>query len=534
MAYVPPHKRQKLRQSNPPNRFPSNKPRNTSKQTKLQQQLRRKNGDSVNYLINTQNSKNKCDQRFPSQFHKRHHNGDINALKNCKSASDIMQFLQNKPDIGSISVYVKAIEKLIKSWGDCESVYLTIDMMKKRGIGVPLSVHCVLMKGLCMNDQLSKALSILKQLEREKVELNHMIFNTIISGCQKKGNQTGNVQIAETTWNKMIALNISPDITSYMVMISVYADARDVEKCEELFNEVIQQQHEMSKLGGICNNMLKLYGSCCDKEKLIDIHDFMTKNNIPLTIIEYTTLMRAYVKLEECDKVFKMFETIHSEMDAGTIIGGLDAPCIGMVGAACLKCIKLCYQKDPHAVEIDEYLSVLKETIPQQYPDLIDAQYKQVILRGVLWAYLNHWNSPTIDETLDCISDSFGYWNKDRNGMLALDLHGLSHIVSKFIVRRVFCYERNNFAEGDELYIVVGKAKHRRKCDIFTGTIRETIADELSRWTPSIKTYGERNPGRIVLDRSDVKHFLDIHQNIHPSSKLCFPRLIFETVQNVL
>eukprot|EP01084_Bolivina_argentea_P067107 122299_1 len=526
MSYVPPHKRQ----SNPMGQKQMKKfvekgnkhnthnysPWNRDKQEKKQAYLQRRN---VN--IN-----------FRPTLHERKSNPlrkELNFISNAISAAkfpqDVIKILndeeyKNMQDAVN-TIHSQAINKLIKSLHSYDTVYDAMDIIHDRHIHWLQIMYQGLISTLCQDDKLDQALTVLQHIEKQNIPLNCHLFTSLIAGCKRKGD----VKTADELWNKMTTeYDITPDRTSYMSVIGVYANANDVAKCESKFKEIINQttSNELMNLGPICNSMLKVYGSSKNQNKTIEIHKFMLENEMPLTLIESTTIMRNYMMLGDYSRVFEIFHQLESKKMT------LDKVCIGVLGATYLKCIKSECIKSEQSVKLDEYLTLLKDTIPEQYPMLINNKYKRCILRGVLWKYLNKWEEPIVYDIFNNLTDTHvvGYWSKQWRGSPILDVHGMSHITAKFVLRHVFCNDKDNLirCKPEEIFIICGKGKHR--VNQHRHTIKETVINELKRWVPSIKTYDEINEGRIRLNPYDVMQFVKMHKHndINVSSN-CFPKL---------
>ncbi|KAH9160257.1 hypothetical protein LEN26_001951 [Aphanomyces euteiches] len=120
--------------------------------------------------------------------------------------------------------------------GDMDQAWTVFSSMKEAGIKPDVVAYTTLLKGLCGEGQLTKAMEIVAEMEASKVPLNVRTVNTLLRGCIL----VGDVATAETIFDKTLGRwKLTPDASTWEYMIALLCRNLQLKKALNLFGKGI-------------------------------------------------------------------------------------------------------------------------------------------------------------------------------------------------------------------------------------------------------------------------------------------------------
>lgn len=115
---------------------------------------------------------------------------------------------------------------------------------------------------------------------------------------------------AEAVFQEMIQLGMTPTMKSYMLLLAAYSRSSNVEKCEELVNQM--QKHGPQPDTFVLNSMLDLYGRLGQFDKMEQVLEAMenSRSSSKAHISTYNILINAYGKAGYFEKMEDIFLSI--------------------------------------------------------------------------------------------------------------------------------------------------------------------------------------------------------------------------------
>jgi pentatricopeptide repeat protein len=110
--------------------------------------------------------------------------------------------------------------------------------------------------------------------------------------------------ILEEVLNKMEEIGIKPDLISYNQVLTGYAKAKDIEKCEKIF-EIIKSKFTPDN--SVYNSLLLAYAKNRKTSEALAIFKEMKDEGLEPDIVCYTTLIHAFNLAKNYDKCWQLY-----------------------------------------------------------------------------------------------------------------------------------------------------------------------------------------------------------------------------------
>eukprot|EP01084_Bolivina_argentea_P282075 482756_1 len=237
-------------------------------------------------------------------------------IQNCDSIEEINDILSNLSSISKSNIsilcndYMKQCIRLQKHT-ECINI---LQAMYHHNIPRTLATYNIIFDGYVTYDNTHSAMKIYSEymLTNENMKSNIdlqpniITANTLLSGCKHRAN----IYLVKQIWNDIVMeYNIIPNIATYNILITIYGRAGLTDHCYALFTNMIIKD-ELEPNTGICGALLNAYAMKGDVKCCYQILKYMEMNKIPITIIEYCTLMKCYLRNNQFLNVLNIYQNI--------------------------------------------------------------------------------------------------------------------------------------------------------------------------------------------------------------------------------
>lgn len=164
-----------------------------------------------------------------------------------------------------------------------------------------------LIKGCCKAKKLNRAIDFYEEMKKLGIRPNRITFNSLIDTCVKCGKMID----AWKYYQEMVFLEITPDNFTYSILIngikSNHQNKEELNKALSLF-EVIQNKPDF-----VCDEIFynSLIDACVkfgEVNRGLALFEEMKKKKIEPSSVTYGILIKAFGKVNDLVKAFKIFE----------------------------------------------------------------------------------------------------------------------------------------------------------------------------------------------------------------------------------
>eukprot|EP01083_Nonionella_stella_P280145 952900_1 len=323
-----------------------------------------------------------------------------------------------------------------------------------------------------------KILLLLKGIELDKFALNELIG---IYGNNHQMDQ------ALLYFNKLCAMDTTPNIVAYGSMLNAYAQVGDIKSIKSLIKDMKKDEYlkeQLAKSSAIYTALMKGYLNCvpCKPKKALTVFDVMAKET-DCKVLDVHILLKA---------------TAYNTL----IMNGMD--------------------------EEHKYLDKLLNELPKEREALVSCVNKsnQVLaslqLKGCIMAQDYDFDAvvPMFEERFQ---QHIGYWRRvcDENTKrekLVLDFYHFGEIITRFILKYIFKYQKEQVLDaldengtlqmfcddglGNKYKINDSEMKFQE-----SSTLKQIIKDEILSWNTSIDVDNDVHNTDVLLLTLDSKTY---------------------------
>ncbi|CAH9144726.1 unnamed protein product [Cuscuta epithymum] len=209
-----------------------------------------------------------------------------------------------------ITVYsmTMVVDGLCKTGKLHEARKLLNDMMIRRGVKPNEYTYNTLLVGCMKNSsELGPINEILKEMEKEGVELNATSYTVLIQGYSK----LRKFEEVEKLFDKMQQGNIDQDIHLYTCMIDSYSRAGNIKTAFLLFDKLVERGvvPNTHTYGALINGLCK--SGKMEAVKIL-LHEMQSKG-VSLNQVIFNTLMDGYCKKGMINEAWKLLEIMEGK-----------------------------------------------------------------------------------------------------------------------------------------------------------------------------------------------------------------------------
>lgn len=135
----------------------------------------------------------------------------------------------------------------------------------------------------------------------------------------------GNVASAEQFFEEMMEKDVTPNLATYTVMITMYGKLGKTKKAELIYAHVLKNC-KIPKDSHFYNMMLDVYVDAGNLQQMHKILDTMRRNSVTPTITTWNSVLHGYSKLGQIELAESVFERIVSNNLSFTPIKSTEPP----------------------------------------------------------------------------------------------------------------------------------------------------------------------------------------------------------------
>lgn len=465
-----------------------------------------------------------------------------NEIKNqCNNTTEIFRILRSpsaKKNNYDHTVYVCAMKKcenISRNYRVSESI---MKLMYDNNIERNVIVYNEFFKILTKYGKLEIALKYFNYMIKiDKISPTIITATILIGACK----ESLDYKLATKIWDIVIKkYNLLPDSMCYTQLISVYCNSCKIKLALNLFNQMLNDNilPSITCYGSMINGYLKVN----QLENAIKILKLIHENDelkYEITHAQYTPFISYYLRHNKPLKALKIYDQciklmmnkkydLHNNKNKfdSTYLLKYDESLQYLRSVIYVQLIKEKYKdtNNIHDKEIKEWFHILFNVIPNERESMfglnrINHRLSHLQLQIMLLFYEDN----NIEKVIDFFendllkTESFGMWKyqKEPINNWVIDLHLMTFDVTKFILKYLFKYEKNNIFDLDteKLYILCGKGKHRilrhgNNGKDHENNIKSCVIDEFASWDPVIvaKTDSQDN-AFVTIDLRDIINF---------------------------
>ncbi|ETO02265.1 pentatricopeptide (PPR) repeat-containing protein, partial [Reticulomyxa filosa] len=135
---------------------------------------------------------------------------------------------------------------------------------------------------------------------------NIITFSTMIKGCTKRGDFK---QALHYLYLMIDKYNIKPDLITCNLLLSVCANAHDIQSAELIWNKTIHD-FDIDINVIVISSMLNVYAKCGETAKMMEILNYSQRPEkfIPIDEVACTTIMSGFLKANKVKEMFDFYD----------------------------------------------------------------------------------------------------------------------------------------------------------------------------------------------------------------------------------
>ena len=261
-------------------------------------------------LVRLQTFKHVTVFRLLSQNHRIHAQSykylSLNVFNECQTVDEIMNILWHPSNALDDSAYRNAIKRC-NDLRDYQSALRIFHLMEQNDTIQTVETFNALIECLCDCDRTELAFKYFENMTHPSMDT----FILILSSCNKRASST---KIAEKVWKKLIFdFEMEPNVQMCNLMISIYVRSGNISKAEIIWKHLKNHKNANSES---CAEMIYCYALNKDKEKLIEILDFMQSNELTMDRHHYVGIIKYFVSINNLQGALLIFDEMETNQIA--------------------------------------------------------------------------------------------------------------------------------------------------------------------------------------------------------------------------
>jgi pentatricopeptide repeat protein len=169
-------------------------------------------------------------------------------------------------------------------------------MLGHRSLTPDLITFSLLIKANCDADRLEQALMLLKTMVDKKLRPDEVIFNNLLAGCARHGNDA----LGDRLYQDMLSSGIRPSNATFSILIRFYSQCKRLEDAVEM----LKNEPAKHRVDPEPRLFLQLAQSCIRERqgrRAVEVYEMLAKHSVPTAAV-HSSLITTCIKLN-------MFET---------------------------------------------------------------------------------------------------------------------------------------------------------------------------------------------------------------------------------
>lgn len=197
-----------------------------------------------------------------------------------------------KPNLISYNAMLDACVKC-EEYTYMEKVFAEMveESKQKEGNVIPdLITYSTLLKGLCKTRNVKKALELYEEMKRKKVDLDEVLFNSLLDGISKI---EINVQIVDSLIKDMKTYKIKMSNYTYSILIKLFTKAKDADRALNCYEDMKSNNVKPGVIVFTC--LLQVCIKFKRIERAIQLYYDMKKNEVEPDHVAYNTIVNGCI-----------------------------------------------------------------------------------------------------------------------------------------------------------------------------------------------------------------------------------------------
>ncbi|ETN99588.1 hypothetical protein RFI_37883 [Reticulomyxa filosa] len=326
--------------------------------------------------------------------------------------------------------------------------------------------------------------------------------------------------------------NIKPDLITCNSLLSVCANARDIQSAELIWNKMIHDFNIDIDIISI-NSMLNVYAKCGEINKMMEILNYSKRSEKFISIDEITcaTIMSGFLKANKMQELFDFHDNQIPKLALNNNINLHDKLIVSPTSVGYLKMMETLDENDIEKLSFyhQKYLDIFQNEL---YPN-VKVRSTSILLRDIdrlirSYVLLNKksWMKAVKDvETILFYEPNYihslSYWQLDilnKNQML-LNFNYFSTTSTCFMLRYLMTFQRQELKrkfKNGPIKILCGKSQFSNRTRLSgwkedcESPKKKSIEDELNKWKIKIRLEQDKeSPAVWYLNEEDVQLFFE-------------------------
>ena len=435
----------------------------------------------------------------------------LNRLGKCRNKDDVVGLLRLKDKKEFNDIIIDRIFEKCYQINDTSLITRVLTMIRDKGLNISVESCNIVLDLLVKNDRIKVAYKLFYELSTNVNIANLQTFNILIKGCKSRGEYN----IATKLWNlmknkyKLIPINIT-----YMLYIQVCSQSGKFEKGQQLYEECLMNNSDAIKDLYLYCTMINMYAMSRNKDKIEEMVTNMNINNIKYDNAIYGSLVKAYSRTHEYRKINQLIRDIKQNNISLNMHFYMHLSEVFSKKMEYIVMNRDC-KADKYQNMLQKSYDILKKDIPNGCPLLLkDNKYIKLLMNALLWKNINDWNNIEVINWFSILlkQNIINIWYKESEfNQMVINLHNLSVIESKFILRYIFIYETDILQSLKEILILTGNGTHASIDQEYS--MKESTSLEFISWNPVINILPYNDNAFINLDTKNVDRFIKKHNN---------------------
>merc|ERR1719203_1797750 len=109
--------------------------------------------------------------------------------------------------------------------------------MQEQGVAPDVITYCTIVKGYCVSGDLDKAVEVFRDMEKNGLVKESVVYNTLLDGCIRHGR----FALAETLLAEMGRSDVAPSNFTLGILVKMYGRRRQLDKAFEAIESLTKR-----------------------------------------------------------------------------------------------------------------------------------------------------------------------------------------------------------------------------------------------------------------------------------------------------
>eukprot|EP01084_Bolivina_argentea_P021306 39574_1 len=225
-------------------------------------------------------------------------------IRNCKNLDEVMEIMSQYKKCEDVQLGTTAIttiysllydeQKKISNETAMKHIDQIWNMMREYAVGMDCAAYTEYFVACNILQFGGKCHNKFYQMLEDKVTADYILLNALLKSCCHTGRR-GRTKHALQYW-KTVVIDMQQVVpaNTWGNFIAVCAKAKDVKLAEKCFQECPYKQNIV-----VCSKLMSVYKNVGNLEKVLEMYEFMKKENIEIDAPIYNTIANAYRVVEQ-------------------------------------------------------------------------------------------------------------------------------------------------------------------------------------------------------------------------------------------